>query len=91
MSPVPARKPTCIPYLSSITLGRVLLLLLLEMLFYVARTPTQLGVQPTAAWPALFLQGLLASIETRGRGSIPQSRGMLPAVPRVGTGSISPG
>lgn len=62
-----------------------------KKVLYVARTPTQLGMQPTAASSALLPQGLLTSTETGGRGNIPQSRGTLPALPGVGTGSILPG
>lgn len=66
-----------------------LLLRGMKKVLYVARTPTQLGLQPATAWPALVPTGLLASTVTGGRGSIPQSSGTSPALLGAGTDGIS--
>lgn len=68
-----------------------LLLRGMKKMLYVARTPTQLGLQPATAWPVLVPPGLLASAAAGGRGSIPQSRGTSPSLPHAGTDGISLG
>lgn len=68
---------------------RRLLLRGMKNVLYVARTPTQLGLHPAAAWPALVPPGLLASTVTGGRGSIPQSSGTSAAPLGAGTDGIS--
>lgn len=60
-----------------------------KKVLYVARTPTQLGLQPLTVHPALVPPGSLASAATTGRGSIPQSSGTSPALPGAGTDGIS--
>lgn len=66
-----------------------LLLRGMKKVLYVARMPTQLGLQPAAAWPALVPPGLRASTVTGGRGRIPQSSGTSPALLGAGRDGIS--
>lgn len=68
---------------------RRLLLRGMKKVLYVARTPTQLGLHPAAAWPDLVPLGLLASTVTGGRGGTPQSSGTSAALMGAETDGIS--
>lgn len=74
----------------ALVLHRVLLRGMKKVL-YVARTPIQFWLQRVTAYPNLVPLGLLVSMGTGGRGSIPQSSGIPAVLSGAGTDGINLG